>query len=92
MYIVHMKRMTASEARRRWFAVLDEVAEGEIVAIIRKGKRIILRRDDPPHGNRRKLPDYASILRIPNADRADSWGWEWTTSGVNLRVRERRKR
>ena len=72
-----MKRITASEARRNWFRLLDEVIDGEVIAITRKGKRIVIRREEPPHSRRVKLPDYRSILRVPNASRADSWGWEW---------------
>ena len=84
-----MKRVTASEARRNWFTLLDEVANGEVVAIIRKGTRIILRRDKSvPSKNDR--PHYHRILRVKDADRADSWGWAWTESGVKPRANTRK--
>jgi antitoxin (DNA-binding transcriptional repressor) of toxin-antitoxin stability system len=79
-----MKRVTASEARRRWFSLLDEVANGEVVAIIRKGTRIVLRREKAARAVA-EPPDYRRILRVKNADNADSWSWEWSDSGVALR-------
>ncbi|MGQ0815771.1 MAG: hypothetical protein ACT4O1_15150 [Gemmatimonadota bacterium] len=72
-----MKRITASEARRQWFRLLDEVIEGEVVAIIRKGKRIIIRRENATRGVREPLPDYGSILKVRDAEQADTWGWDW---------------
>ena len=38
MYNVHMKRVTASEARRNWFRLLDEIAGGEQVVITSEGE------------------------------------------------------
>jgi hypothetical protein len=70
-----MKRVTASEARKNWFRLLDEVAEGATVVIERGERRIILRREeiaDPPD-----LPDYASLIQVPDAEKAPSWGWDW---------------
>lgn len=81
MYIVHMKRITASEARRHWFTVLDRVAAGEVMVIERKGRRIVLRREDE-HVGAGQLPDYASLIRpVADPDRADEWSWEWTEEG-----------
>ncbi|MCY4389867.1 MAG: hypothetical protein OXC18_22450 [Desulfurellaceae bacterium] len=37
-----MKKLTASEARKNWFQVLDEVAAGEVVVLERKGEMILL--------------------------------------------------
>jgi hypothetical protein len=76
-----MKRVTASEARRLWFRLLDEVIDGEVVAIIRKGKRIVIRREDPKRTARQTLPDYRSILQVPDLEHADSWTWEWRPEG-----------
>ncbi len=83
LYIVHMKRVTASEARRRWFTLLDEVLEGEVVAILRNGRRIILRLDDAERAAR-KPPNYGRVLRVREADAADQWRWEWTETGLRL--------
>lgn len=77
MYIVHMKRVTASEARRNWFRLLDEVAAGAVVVIERKGRRIVLRREERTAERPRELPDYSNVLRAPAADEADRWSWTW---------------
>ena len=70
--------MTASEARKQWFRLLDEVVAGEVVVLERKGRRVVLRREDPQVG--KKGPpeiDYRTLLRVPDADHADEWSWEW---------------
>jgi len=78
LYIVRMKRITASQARQNWFRLLDEVAAGEVVVIERKGRRIVLRREEgPTTGEAVPLPDYSSLLHAADADRADRWGWSW---------------
>jgi antitoxin (DNA-binding transcriptional repressor) of toxin-antitoxin stability system len=82
LYIVHMKRVTASEARRRWFTLLDEVLEGEVVAILRNGRRIILRLDEAEREGR-KPPNYGRVLRVREPDAADEWRWEWTETGLH---------
>ena len=71
-----MKRVTASEARRNWFRLLDEVAAGEIVYVERGGRRILIQRDSaaPPDAD---IPDYGRVLRVPDAGEADRWGWTW---------------
>lgn len=71
-----MKRVTASEARRNWFRLLDEVAGGEVVCIERGGHRILVQRDAESPSDA-PLPDYASILRAPDATDADKWSWSW---------------
>jgi antitoxin (DNA-binding transcriptional repressor) of toxin-antitoxin stability system len=76
MYIVHMKRVTASEARRNWFRLLDEVAAGETVVIERHGQRILIRRENAAE-RPATIPDYTGILAVREPDRAAEWGWEW---------------
>ncbi len=71
-----MKRITASEARRQWFRILDEVAAGEIVVVERAGRRIVLRREEAPDEDA-GVPDYSGLLRVPQADRAHEWSWRW---------------
>jgi antitoxin (DNA-binding transcriptional repressor) of toxin-antitoxin stability system len=73
-----MTSLSASEARRRWFEVLDRVAAGEVMVIERNGRRIILQRDDEPaHGA--STPDYSALLvPLADAERADEWSWEWS--------------
>jgi prevent-host-death family protein len=38
-----MKHVTASEARKNWFKLLDEASNGESIAINRNGKNPVLR-------------------------------------------------
>lgn len=77
LYIVHMKRVTASEARRNWFRILDEVAQGAVVCIERGGRRIVLRRE-PHEPGAMSLPDYSTLIRVPELEEADAWGWSWS--------------
>ena len=84
MYVVHMKRVTASDARRNWFRLLDEVAAGEVVRIERSGQTIVLRREEKAMV-REPVPDYSDILRAPSAAEADRWGWAWEGAGEDLR-------
>jgi hypothetical protein len=83
-----MKRVTASEARRNWFRLLDEVIDGEVIAIIRKGKRIVIRREDRARVANQKLPDYSGILRVRDIAHADSWSWDWRGPEHELEIRE----
>jgi hypothetical protein len=86
VYAVHMKRVTATEARKNWFRLLDEVVEGEVVLIEREGARLLLKMADqgePPS----KIPDYQGLIRVPDADEADQWGWDWDGSPEGLRSR-----
>ena len=73
-----MKRVTASEARRNWFRLLDEVLAGEVVAVVRKGQRIVIRREEPARAARRKTPDYSALIQVRDVDSLDSWSWEWS--------------
>ena len=74
-----MKRITASEVRRNWFRVLDEVLAGEVIVVERKGRRVVLRAEEEEPGALRGEPmDYSDVLAAPEVDRADSWGWEWS--------------
>ena len=73
-----MKRLKASEARKTWFRLLDEVASAEVVVIERKGKRIILQEEpETPSGSSRQVPEYSQVFQVAEADRADEWGREW---------------
>ncbi|MGE0159838.1 MAG: type II toxin-antitoxin system Phd/YefM family antitoxin [Gemmatimonadales bacterium] len=75
-----MKRVTASDARKNWFRLLDEVAAGAVVSIERGGRTIVLQRAPAP-GQRGDLPDYSRLIRAPNAEDADRWGWDWREPG-----------
>lgn len=89
MYTVHMKRVTATQARQNWFQLLDEVAAGEVVVIERKGRRIVLRREEAARREGAAAEEeYRRLLDVPDLERADEWGWEWPEAGGDLRVRE----
>jgi len=81
-----MKRVTATEARKNWFRLLDEVAEGEIVLIERAGAQLRLVLAEPA-GPSAGIPDYRGLIHMPDADSADQWGWEWDSSPEGLRPR-----
>lgn len=71
-----MKRVTASDARKNWFRLLDEVAAGEIVCIERGGRTILIRREEEQRPLT-SIPDYSSIVRAPAVGEADRWRWSW---------------
>lgn len=79
-----MKRVTASEARRNWFRILDEVAAGEIVVVERNGRTIRISRESRA-SRASEPPDYTDLLRVPaGAEHADRWGWAWSEDGGDL--------
>jgi hypothetical protein len=78
-----MKRVTASEARRNWFRILDEVAGGAVVVVERGGRRIVLRREEAS-SRADDLPDYGALIQAPEADAADRWGWTWSPEAPDL--------
>lgn len=77
-YSVRMKRVTATDARKNWFRLLDEVAAGEVVVIERKGRRLVLRRDDERDDEAVGVgSDYSELIDVPDVHEADEWGWRW---------------
>jgi hypothetical protein len=86
VYTVQVKRLTATEARKNWFRLLDEVIEGEVVLIEREGARVMLKLVEPGEP-RAKIPDYKGLIEVPDLDEADQWGWEWDGSPEGLRPR-----
>jgi len=80
-----VKRVTASEARRNWFQLLDEVARGERVVIERHGRRISVFCDDLHEETpSTPTPDYSGLLQVPDADDADRWSWQWSEGELEL--------
>lgn len=76
-----MKRVTASEARRNWFRLLDEIAGGEVIVIQRRGKRLVLRCEELDQDMLGlEVADYKDLLRVPDPEGADEWRWEWVDS------------
>ncbi|MBI3929202.1 MAG: hypothetical protein HY319_26895 [Armatimonadetes bacterium] len=76
-----MKSLTASEARKDWFRLLDEVAAGEVIEVRRRGQRIVIRREPSP-GEGVQTPDYGPVYGSSPVDEADRWGWGWEASGL----------
>ena len=72
-----MKYVTASEARKNWFRLLDEAANGEVIAIKRDGKKLVLKLET----SKAKLPNYTGLIEFKDADNAENWGWEWKGPG-----------
>ncbi len=71
-----MKHVTASEARKNWFKLLDEAAKGEAIAIQRNGRTLILREEK----RKRPKPSYKGLIKGKDLESADTWGWEWSES------------
>jgi hypothetical protein len=78
-----MKRVTASDARKNWFRLLDEAAAGEVVVIERAGIRILIQRE-PVSEPGEDVPDYADLLESPALADADRWSWRWDPEGGEL--------
>jgi hypothetical protein len=93
LYIVRMKQVTASEARKNWFRLLDEALDGEVIAVQRKGHRLVLRREDVGKSRDTKASrQYKRLLRVPDDEKADKWSWDWRGSEHGLVLRRRSKR
>ena len=93
MYIVRMKHVTASEARKQWFRLLDEVVAGEVVVLERRGRRVVLRCEDAKGGQKSQSDiDYRKLLRVPDADHADEWTWEWQGEEKDVALAKRPSR
>lgn len=87
-----MKKLTASEAKKNWFEVLDEVVAGEVVVLERKGQRLVLRREDKEVTKaKQQFPDYTGLLRAPDADQADRWSWDWQGESQDIVLVSRKK-
>jgi antitoxin (DNA-binding transcriptional repressor) of toxin-antitoxin stability system len=84
-----MKNVKASEARKHWFRLLDEALRGEVIAVERKGQRVVLRREEPSQLTLTKgSTQYKKLLKVPAPDEADQWSWDWRPGrGLDLRKR-----
>jgi antitoxin (DNA-binding transcriptional repressor) of toxin-antitoxin stability system len=80
-----MKTVTATEARRVWFRLLDEVAAGEVVVVERGAVRLELRRADLAAAAAGwSVADYRRVLRVAEENGVDRWGWEWNPDSGEL--------
>jgi antitoxin (DNA-binding transcriptional repressor) of toxin-antitoxin stability system len=84
-----MKRITATDARKNWFRLLDEVVEGEVVLIERDGAKLVLKLVEQAEPVT-QAPDYRGLIRVPDIDEADQWGWEWEGSPEGLQPRAKK--
>ena len=78
-----MRRVTASDARKNWFRILDEVAAGDVVVVDRGGRRIVIKRENI--AAEPSLPDYAGLIHAPHAAEAERWSWEWQEAEGEVR-------
>lgn len=74
MYTVHMKRVTATEARRRLFQLLDAVENGEDIVLERSGVRFRLTLDKA----RERAEDPGSPLIVDDPALLEG-DWTWQT-------------
>jgi antitoxin (DNA-binding transcriptional repressor) of toxin-antitoxin stability system len=90
MYTVHMKHVTATEARKNWFRLLDEVAGGETLVIEREGISLVLQRQAGSKEDlAARVPRYEGLLRADDLGNADRWTWEWSEESGDLSFKER---
>jgi antitoxin (DNA-binding transcriptional repressor) of toxin-antitoxin stability system len=88
-----MKNVTASEARKNWFRLLDEALRGEVIVVQRKGRRLVLRQEElDKRRNGAPTRQYKKLLRVPDVDEADRWTWEWKGPAGGLVPRRRAAR
>jgi hypothetical protein len=88
-----MKSVNASEARKNWFRLLDDALRGEVIVVHRKGRRLVLRREELNEKSAvAENREYKKLLRVPKADEADRWSWEWKGPARGLVARRRRAR
>ncbi len=60
-----MKHVTASEARKNWFALLDEGPKGAVVAIQRNDKKLILKLQK----KKAAVPNYKGQMMLSRSNR-----------------------
>jgi len=75
-----MKAITATEARKNWFRLLDDTVGGETFVIERRGRRILVQLESAAGEVAESAPDYRRSFRAPGADDADAWTWDWSGS------------
>ncbi|MBL7684982.1 MAG: type II toxin-antitoxin system Phd/YefM family antitoxin [Deltaproteobacteria bacterium] len=69
-----MKQVSATEARKQFFKLIDSAAAGETILIERKG--VLLRLVPEPKKKTKKRPSYSNCLS-GDLDSADEWTWDW---------------
>jgi hypothetical protein len=84
-----MKYVTASEARQNWFQLLDEAIAGQVIAIRRQGKKLVLKLE----ATKSASTSYKGLIDFKDADDADAWGWDWKgPDRLAPKIRRKRKK
>lgn len=73
-----MRQVSATEARKNFFTLLDWAAGGETVIIKRKGDSLRLIREKP---RKKKASFRYGRYFHTSTDKADSWLWDWDPQG-----------
>ena len=79
LYIVQMKRFTASQARQHLAAALDAVEHGEPVIIERRGLRFVITTERLPAKQSKKRKSQLDFVD-PALD-SGNWRWTWQAEG-----------
>ncbi len=78
-----MRQVSATDARKNFFTLLDRAAEGEAVIIKRKGVFLRLIREKP---HKKKVAFSYRRYFHNSTDKADSWSWDWDSqSGLTFK-------
>jgi antitoxin (DNA-binding transcriptional repressor) of toxin-antitoxin stability system len=89
MYIVHMKRYSAAQARASLSGLLDAVQAGESVVIERRGVRF---RIEAERRSKRRRPRPSSLIeRVDPVVMEGEWTWRWGKEGLEFVERRRRR-
>lgn len=71
-----MKKVSATEARKGFFKLLDRAVRGEAVFIERGGTLLRLVVGGKNKKTKGQIPDYKAHIS-GSVDRADRWSWDW---------------
>jgi antitoxin (DNA-binding transcriptional repressor) of toxin-antitoxin stability system len=82
-----MKRYSTAHARKHLSDVLDFAEAGEPVTIERRGVRFaIVAQTRKKRQRARKIFDW-----VDDVTASGNWTWSWTTDGVSLQARRKKK-
>lgn len=81
LYTVHMTRVSATEARKRLFKLLDAAERGETVVLERKGVRFRIAVEPMSEAAPREAEDALIEILDPTI-LSGEWTWEWEPDGA----------
>ena len=90
---IFMKQLSATEARRNFFHLLDEAARGHPVFIEKRG--VVIRMTRERKSDRKSFSgfDYKPYFKGETLDDADRWSWDWNPEkGMTLKTLPQRKK